>query len=136
MRLVYPGFFGLSGAACLLTAVILSRIEGNVVAPENYRLLSALCWFGLTAGLVGAVWALALRISSSRNKMSTLVIWFCFAVLAASVWFRVALLPDYIRAPMTVPLNRHGTNQTREAKPGLAFPFFSAPRSGAPWIRC
>ena len=83
--LVYPGLSGLTGAACLIAAAILSHIEGNVVTLEDYRLLSALCWFGLAAGLVGAVWALVLRIRSARKEMSTLVIFFCSAVVAASV---------------------------------------------------
>ncbi len=134
--LVYPGLSGLSGAACLLAAAILSRIEGNVVAPQDYRLLSASCWLGLAAGLVGAVWALVLRTRSARKEMSTLVISFCFAVVAASVWVRIALLPNYIGVPLTVPLNRHGANQTLQATPGLAFLFFAAQRPGAPELGC
>ena len=114
--LVYPELSGLSGAACLLAAALLSRIKGNVVAPEDYRLLSALCWIGLAAGVVGAVWALVLRIRSARKEMSTLVISFCFAVVAASVWVRIVLLPDYIRVPMTLPVNRQGANQTLQAR--------------------
>ena len=42
--------------------------------------------------------------------MSTLVVSFCFAVVAASVWVRVALLPDYIGVPIRVPFKMQGAN--------------------------
>ena|ERR1022692_711552 len=110
--IVYPGLLGFSGAACLPAAASLSRIEGNIVRPEEYRFLSALCWFSLGAGAVGAVWALVLRTSSVRKQMSTLVVSLCFAIVALSVWARVDLLPDHVGVPMSVPgaNNRTATN--------------------------
>jgi hypothetical protein len=101
--LIYPALAGITGALCLLAAAMLSHIEGNVVAPQDYRLLSALCWFGLGAGIVGALWALGLRMRSARKELLTLVICVCLAVLAASFLVRVMLLPKYIGVPMTVP---------------------------------
>jgi hypothetical protein len=112
--LVYPGLLGISGTACLLVVGIVSRFEGNIVSPAECRFLLVLCWFSLGVGAIGAAWALALRIRAARKEMSTLVVSLCFAVVAGSVWARVALLPRYVGVPMTVPFKKQGANKIPE----------------------
>src|SRR5206468_12573901 len=76
--------------------------KGIATAPGTYHWLVAGCWFGLAAGIAGAVGGVFARMRRASHTFTTLVISGCVGIALLAVWIQVTALPHYVkdREPM------------------------------------
>lgn len=117
MRLpLLSGLLGFAGIACLVLVRAQANAHAVAATPEQFRLMAAGCWFGVVAGVAGALVAVVARRGAARKEVWTFAVVYGLSVAALSVITRFTALPTFIGTPMRV------------APPALAHP------EPSPWM--